>query len=518
MAYGNNDPNATALMNLLGLTVQQNEGFNGTPATDSVQRKTDGTYETKPPTPGANNDGSGIALNGITISVSPTGNLLEGSNFNITFTTQTAVTSNLSFNYTLNNGSFNSSDFTGNLNAVITTGTTSVTRTITLVDDTLNEGDEVLKITVGTIPSTYALLINNIEIRVNDNDNTVQPWGNPRTPTYGLTSSTAPTGYYSSLNGKSGAVLKQAIQDIIANPTVVRKYTYGDVYEFLLECDQNPNNSSQVWLMYVEQARSKLDAQSGSSGAVGFWNREHIFPQSRGGFSDGTSSFPGGVNNWLPTDANDIACGHSDAHHIRAEDSPENSLRSNRNYGVDYNGPVGNQGSWRGDVARALFYMAVRYNGLNVVNGNVAENPVGFIGDLTTLLAWHTLDPPDDFEMNRNNIIFGYQKNRNPFIDNPTLASYIWGANSGQTWNSTLSTPDTTELKFAFYPNPAKNQIIIAGLQTESFVDICSLSGQVLVHETFTSSTKLNFNLPPSVYILKITSEGKTAVKKLVVN
>ena len=517
VAYGNNDANATALMNLLGLTTQQNEGANGTPGTDSVQRKNDGTYETKPPTPGVNNDGSGVVLNGISIAVSPTGNLLEGNNFNITFTTQTAVTSNLSFNYTLNNGSFNAADYSGNLTANITVGTSSVTRTITLVDDSIDEGDEIMKITIGTVPSNYSITNNNVEIRINDNDYVVKAWGNPKIPTYGLTSSTAPAGYYASLEGKSGAVLKQAIQDIIANPAVVRKYTYGDTYDILKDCDQSPNNSSQVWLMYVEQPRSKLDLQTGTSGALGFWNREHIFAQSRGGFTDGTSSTPGGINNWSSTSANDIMAGHSDAHHIRAEDSPENSIRSNRNYGVDYNGPAGNLGSWRGDVARSLFYMAVRYNGLNVVNGNPPENPDGFIGDLATLLQWNTLDPSDDFEMNRNNVIYTWQKNRNPFIDYPSLASYIWGANAGQTWFSTLSTTDNSELKMAIYPNPATNNITISGLYNNSTIEICSLSGQVLMRKEFTGETKIDFNLPVGIYIAKIVSEGKSAVKKLIV-
>ena len=135
--------------------------------------------------------------------------------------------------------------------------------------------------------------------------------------------------------------MKQAIQDIIANPNLVREQNYGDAYDILKEADQNPENSSQVWLMYVEQPRSKLDTQTGTSGAAGFWNREHIYCQSRGGFSDATSATPDGIDVWATTNADDIAAGHADAHHIRAEDSPENSLRSNRSYGIDYNGPTG---------------------------------------------------------------------------------------------------------------------------------------------------------------------------------
>jgi hypothetical protein len=517
IAYGNNAPNTTGLMNLLGLTIQQNEGANALTTTQSIQRKSDGTYEAKTPTPGANNDGSGVILNPITILVTPAGNLLEGNSFNINFSTQTPVTSALNFNYTLANGAFTTADYSGSLNVNIPTGATSTIKTILLVDDVLNEGDETMRITAGTLPATFVMNNNNFEVRVNDNDNMVQPWGTPLNPTYNQVASTAPIGYYASLEGKSGLVLKQAIQDIIADPAVVRERTYGDVFDILKDADQNPANSSQVWLMYVEQARSKLDSQTGSSGATGFWNREHIYPQSRGGFTDATSSIPIGFNNWFPTDANDILAGHCDAHHIRAEDSPENSLRSNRNYGVDYNGPLNTQGSWKGDVARAIFYMCIRYNGLNVVNGNPPDNPDGFIGDLTTLLQWNITDLADDFEMNRNNVIYTWQKNRNPFIDYPLLANYVFGNQFGQTWFSTLSNNNFDSNKVSIYPNPAKDNLTIFGVNEEAFFEIYSMSGQLVFKQKFLGETNFNFQLPTGIYISKISSANGILEKKLLI-
>ncbi|MPT34425.1 MAG: ribonuclease, partial [Flavobacterium sp.] len=329
---------------------------------------------------------------------------------------------NGSFNFTLNNGSFTNADFTGNTTVFIPAGSNSFTTTIQLVDDTEDEGDEVLRIKFGTLPAGYVRMNDFIEIRVIDNDYTTSTWGTPLNPTYGVVASTAPAGYYSSLEGLSGAALKQGIQNIIANPVVVRAHNYGDIVDILKKADQNPLNSNQVWMMYVEAPRAKLDFQTGSSN-VGTWNREHIYPQSRGGFSNGTSSTPDGINVWLPTNADDINAAHADAHHLRAEDGPENSSRNNRDYGgTDYNGPVGNQGSWKGDVARALFYMAIRYNALDLVNGNPPDTTVGQLGDLASLLTWNHSDPSDDFEMNRNNYIYTWQMNRNPFIDHPNLA------------------------------------------------------------------------------------------------
>ncbi|KQS47868.1 hypothetical protein ASG38_10630 [Flavobacterium sp. Leaf359] len=514
LAYDTSDPDATQLMGLLGLTIQINEDENGLGTTQSIQRKPDGTYEVKTPTPGANNDGSGIIFNGISISV-PSLLYTEGDSFPITFTTQTAVTSDLAFSYTLTNGSFNASDFTANTNVLIPAGSSTFTTTIQLIDDAIDEGDEVMKIRFGTLPAGYVRLNDNVEVRIIDNDFTVSPWGTPLNPTHGAVASTVPPGYYDSLEGKSGAALKQAVQDIIANPAVVRAHNYGDITTILKTADQNPLNSNEVWLMYKEVSRSKYLFQDSGSG-VGRWNREHIYPQSRGGFTNGTSDTPDGINVWEPSNANMLNHGHADAHHLRAEDGPENSSRNNKDFGLtDYNGFAGNAGSWKGDVARAVFYMCVRYNGLNVVNGNPPDSTVGQLGDLATLLQWNVNDPADDFEMNRNNYIYTWQQNRNPFIDYPYLADYIWGSRAGETFS--LSAPEFSELKVSIYPNPAKSHITIAGVNNPATIELFSISGQKLLTKDFSGTSTLQINLASGLYIAKIFSEGKTAVRKIVI-
>ena len=516
LMYDTSDADATALMTLLGVTTQYNENQNSLQTTQSVQRKTDGTYETKNPTPGLNNDGSGIVFNGISITVN-TADKNEGGSFPITFTTQTNVTSDLTFNFTLNNSTFTTADFTGNTTVFIPSGSNSFTTNITLTDDVLDEGDEILKIKFGTIPSQYKRLNDNIEFRVIDNDFTVAPFGTPLNPTYGIVANTMPTGYYDSLEGLSGAALKQAIQNIIANPAVVHAHNYGDIIEILKTADQNPKNSNQVWLLYVEQSRSKLDFQDTGIN-TGKWNREHIYPQSRGGYTDGTNSTPDGINVWLPTNADDILAGHADAHHLRAEDGAENSLRSNKDYGLTgYNGPTGTLGSWKGDVARSVFYMAVRYNGLSVVNGDIADTTVGQLGDLASLLTWNTLDPSDDFEMNRNNYIYTWQVNRNPFIDYPDLANYIWGAKAGQVWHSNLASNDFVNLKVTLYPNPAKKSINISGLNEKATIEIYNSSGAKVLESKFTGETQLNIDFPSGIYYAKINSGDQTIVKKILV-
>lgn len=506
----------SALMTILGETVCYNENVNSAAATQSFQRKNDGTYEVKTPTPRANNDGTGILYNGISVSFTPTAPLTEGQSLTITFTTDSNVTSDLNFSFTLSNGSFTTADYAGNTTITIPTGSNFSSTVIQLLDDGINDGDENLKIAIGTVPTEYILLRNNILVRVNDINFQTATWGTPLNPTYGQVARAIPAGYYNSLEGLSGVNLKQALQDIIADPSVVHAHNYGDIWEILKTADQNPLNNNQVWLMYVERAQSKIDYQSSNS-IVGFWNREHIYCQSRGGFSDGTSSIADGIGVWLPTGPTDILAGHADAHHIRAEDGQENSLRNERNYGVDYLGPIGNLGSWHGDVARAIFYMCVRYTGLEVINGNPAQNPDGFIGDLSTLLTWNQTDPSDDFEMNRNNYIYTWQLNRNPFIDYPNLADYIWGIHAGEPWFSTLGNNDVSSLKFQIYPNPSDKYVTISGLEEESVVTIYSYTGQRIIEDFFDGSTTLQLNVPSGIYFVNVTSGSKSKTQKLIV-
>lgn len=520
VAYTNNASNfPTNLMNILGITFCSVDTETTSSISKSVQRKNDGTYEVKIPTPGANNDGSGIPITRINITTSVT-EVDEASSFTITYTANMPITgSALNFTYILDNGNFNSADFTADLNVVIPVGQTTVVKTIQLLDDGINEDDETLNIFVDILPSGFMMNRNNVKVRVHDANFIVQPWGTPLSPTFGNVSSTAPIGYYSSLNGLSGSTLKQALQDIIADPNVVHAHSYGDIETILKECDVNPANSSQVWLMYVEQTKSKLDYQTGNSN-IGVWNREHIFPQSRGGFQNGTSSFADGISIWLPTNANDLLAGHGDAHHIRAEDGSENSFRSNKNYGnvntsTMYAGPTGTQGSWKGDVARALMYMDVRYNGLNLVNGDVAETPSGFIGDLATLLTWHQQDPPDDFEMNRNNYIYTWQVNRNPFIDRPELANFIFGSSFGQAY---LNTPKFDDSRVLVYPNPTTDYVIITGIDSEAKAEIFALTGQKIKETKFTNEVRVSLtDLTAGVYLVKISNENSSITRKIII-
>ncbi|MEP4534023.1 MAG: endonuclease [Cyclobacteriaceae bacterium] len=237
-----------------------------------------------------------------------------------------------------------------------------------------------------------------------------------------------PSGYYNSANGLTGEPLKSALNDIIDGHT---EYSYSNLWDLLKETDKDPSNASNVIGLY---SRFSMDAAAEYAGGAG-WNREHVWAKSRGDF--GTTMGPG-----------------TDLHHLRASDVSTNSARNNRAFdegGTTYVDGSGNysgttpakQGSgwtWdpgvsvRGDVARMIMYMAVRYEGENGepdleltedVLSNTDKSPVH--GKLSTLLAWHAADPVSAEEITRNDKVYGYQGNRNPFIDHPEYVAEIWG-------------------------------------------------------------------------------------------
>jgi hypothetical protein len=162
--------------------------------------------------------------------------------------------------------------------------------------------------------------------------------------------------------------------------------------------------------------------------------------------------------------------------------------------------------------------MAVRYNALSLVNGNPVDTSGNQImGDLATLLTWNTTDPRDDFEMNRNNYIYTWQMNRNPFIDYPNLADYIWGPNVGQPWFATLSTGEFAELKLSLYPNPTSGSITIAGVQDQAVAEFYNMTGQKVKTVAFSGLTTINLEVQAGLYMVKITSGNQSTTRKLIV-
>ena len=506
---------------------QIDEGIGNNP--NSIQRfvDTEGvvTYASTTPTPRALNDGGGVVLNGITMTIAEE-QYNEFDSFDITFTSETPVTEELNFNIILDNFGFETTDFTGITSLTIPLNQSTTTTTITLVDDALDEGDEVTKIRFESLPAQYLALNNNLMIRIVDNDFTMANFGTPLNPTFGNVSSTQPTGYYNSLDGLADDDLSQALQDIIADPTIVRAQTYADVLDILVEADQNPLNSNQVWLVYKEIGRAKLDVQTGSDNFEK-WNREHTYPRSRGDFDDiEEDEVADGRDVFWTTKADSTRHANSDAHALRPADAVENSTRNNKHYGNPdfggYNGPVGTAASFYGDVARSVLYMEIRYNGLSVLNGYPVipdlEDYPGELGDLATLLEWHRNDPPDDYEMNRNNVVYTWQFNRNPFIDQPDLVEYIWGNSVGLEWDQPLSISEFNTTNVQVFPNPTSNRIFIKGLQNDTRIEVISIEGRQMKCFNLKNDSYIDLELSSGMYLLNLYSGNKKVVKKIIIN
>jgi len=232
-----------------------------------------------------------------------------------------------------------------------------------------------------------------------------------------------PTGYYNGTEGKDGEQLKAALNDIISGHTV---YSYFVSKEIFKLSDADPNNPNNVIGVY-----SGFSVPNNNYGTGGdYLNREHVWAKSHGDFLD-----------WYPM--------YSDVHNLKPEDASVNQSKSNKDFdngGIQHPEATGcyyTDSTWeprdevKGDIARIIFYMSTRYEGengeldLEVVDHNNTY-PNAQHGKLSTLLEWNLQDPPDDFERNRNNVIYSFQKNRNPFIDNPEYAQLIWG---GETAN-----------------------------------------------------------------------------------
>lgn len=513
LVYGRNpDGDGQELPQLLdfqpGIIINTDQG-------KSIQRSVDDLNDwfIADPTPRQLNDGSGIMP--VFIDVIPSTNLVdEGGNFNIDFELSLPVTEPLTINFSLTSSTFGEENYSGSTSVTIAEGDVFGSTTITIIDDDIDDGDKFINLAVQSLEEPYFLNSNFIEIIVVDNDFSIADWGTPTDPTYEFVEATGPHNYFESLNGKAGEDLKQAIQDIIAEEGVVKIHTYADVIDILKFADQSPSNSNHVWLAYKEQSRPKYLFQISSSG-TGFWNREHVYPRSRGGFysieEDGEAT---GINQWWDTNADSLRHANSDAHGLRATDALENNYRGNQHYG-QYTGPSGTQGSFKGDVARSVFYLAIRYNALDVVNG--FPDITGQLGDLQTLLQWNEEDPADDFEMHRNNVIYNWQNNRNPFVDYPELANYIWGDKQGEVWNQSLSVSDNYIENIKFYPNPTSNYIQFEGISQPTNIEFYSMSGKKVLEKSMTSNASLLLNLNSGVYLLRFSNNKNVITKKIII-
>jgi endonuclease I len=320
----------------------------------------------------------------------------------------------------------------------------------------------------------------------------------------------------------TGIDLKNALEIKISNNTTFLPYSSSsfDTWDALKATDEDPNNSSNVLLIYNSQSEPKTNTLgNGNNSFPTVWNREHVFPKSLATPSLTTGS---------PGPGTDI-------HNLRPAKESVNSDRGSLKFaaGTGVFGTVSGGwypgDEWIGDVARMMMYMYLRYDGdgssvaetqcfPNIVGvGNAVGNDANMI-DL--FLQWNVDDPISDIERQRNAVSETRQGNRNPFVDNPALATVIWGGPAAEdTWGNLLSTNDIATVTYSMYPNPVKNNFVYFSSTQDLDVIIYDVLGkQVLIENITPNKDFINVsNLNKGIYLVKINSNQGVSTKKLIV-
>ena len=333
--------------------------------------------------------------------------------------------------------------------------------------------------------------------------------------------------YYNGFNFTlTGTALRDALATKIIN-THTNELSYAKVWSALKIVDLDPSNSANVLLVYGWENGSDADVtndrtrdKNNNGGSNGQWNREHIFAQSLGDPDLGQMG-PG-----------------ADAQMLRSCDVQRNSLRGNRKFAtgsgtsatVGLNWYPGDE--WKGDCARIIMYMYLRYGTqclpTYVFTGSPVTNDANM---LDLLLQWNAEDPVTQYEDNRNTYLgttantYG-QGNRNPFIDNPYLATVIWGGLAAQNrWPTLGTTPfvPATVTTTTVYPNPSNGSINIVTDLTVENIQLISINGQLMMeikNPVFQNNAIRIDNLPKGFYFLRLGTEDefKSITKKVMIN
>jgi endonuclease I len=344
-----------------------------------------------------------------------------------------------------------------------------------------------------------------------------------------------PPAYYENTEGLSGYNLKSVLHQIISedhNPQ-----SYSDVWSFFEVHDVKQDGT--VWDVYADcdfdfgipQDSGNQDVGTGGNTECEFFNREHVFPRSWFG---GVSSRPehSDIINLLPVDKliNIERAAYVFANVSNPDFVSTNGSKKGTSTTIGFSGTAFEIiDDYKGDIARIFFYMATRYEneisswegnnveGDNYLNGTSDQVYYDWVIDL--LYEWHINDPVDQKEIDRNNAIYLYQGNRNPFVDIPEFVCAIWDVDESNCTFSNASYDLKNEL--VIYPNPVvSSSIYIESIQPIDQLFLYSTSGQLVrsIDAQFKQNSYEISGLDTGIYILKVVNNNKTFTNKVVVN
>jgi len=243
------------------------------------------------------------------------------------------------------------------------------------------------------------------------------------------------------------------------------------------------------------------------------YNREHVFARSLANPPMGNAS-------------NSSTGIVADPHNLRASDVQRNGLKASRFFDdADGNSRVLGNGNWypgdewKGDIARVIMYMYLRY-GDRCLPELTGVGPFEGATDMLQLfLEWNVEDPVSEIEEQRNPQLENEYGNRNPFIDNPALATVIWGGDPAEDiWGILLSTDDFNISGFSISPNPAHDFFNITTTTAIENITIYDVTGRVIyktkVNPSVRSTRIAIQNIPDGIYLVSIADQ----VEKLIIN
>ncbi len=251
-------------------------------------------------------------------------------------------------------------------------------------------------------------------------------------------------GYYDKMNGKSGAALKAAAKECVQKHNTLGYYELPNYWQYSDVYPQLVNGNKRWWDMYSDAVYLIQRGQSGkSSFSANKMQREHSVPKSW----------------WKQNGSVEYTPAYSDMWNLYPSDGAANQAKLNYPLGytasTSFNNGVTKVGAartgygggsrnvfepddeYKGDFARAYMYVATVYDDINwVINYmyNKEAYPTLVPWAKEMLLQWCRMDPVDQKEIDRNNVVEQYQGNRNPFVDFPELAEYIWGTRTTETF------------------------------------------------------------------------------------
>lgn len=295
-------------------------------------------------------------------------------------------------------------------------------------------------------------------------------------------------------------------------------FTYGDIRDVVKITDEDPENTSNVLLIYgyndndgnctTDRSRDKNDFGGGNCE----YNREHTFPRSL-------------ANPAMPNNGNSTTGIGADPHNLRPSDVQANGNRGNKKFatGNGNAGPVSGDAwypgdEWKGDVARIMMYMYTRYGDrcLPSLVGNGSTQ--GTTDMLQLFLQWNVDDPVSELEDQRNPYLEDEYGNRNPFIDNPILATIIWGGPQAEDRWGLLATEDFSTFTVNVYPNPTSEKIWIqstTSFQAEYYV-LYNMMGRKVSMQKANGFIDIS-GFSNGLYLLEVVSSEKRIVKKIIV-